>query len=202
MKITKSLAELVSKPIKTFKRKREEKAKKYAEMKAMDAIEWWKEHPNEDELIKYISGDIKQGLKLAVEKVAFPYLQTAVEYYNKAEEEGISKDEEEKYWQLAGESLQEYYTTVKKLEWEYKKDAFVTYVMPAGYMLLSAIVGVYMIKTKSGNTAFDTLRNIGLTGMIIYFGIQSMKATHALDKWYMEEPDCIFSNAGEPFLND
>jgi hypothetical protein len=207
MKITKSLEKLVSKPIKTFKRKREEKAKDYATMRAVDTVSWWRAHHyrSNDELIEYLSRDmaIKEGITpLAMKKAALPYLLKAVEYHNKAEEEGISKDEEKRYWQLAEKSLQGYYTTVRKLKREYWKDAFVTYVMPAGYMILSAIVWVYAIKTSSGNAAFDKLRNIALAGISLYLGIQSMKATHRLDKWYMEEPECIFSNAGEPFLRD
>ena len=201
MKIIKSLIDIVSQPIKEYKQKKMDKLSSYASMRAVDTVGWWRAHHyrNKKELIEFLSRDmaIKESITpLAMKEAAIPYLLKAAEYHNLAEEEDTPREMEEKYWQLAEESLQEYYSTVQKLKKEYLKDAFVTYVAPPAYMTLVAVSSVFMIKTQ--NPFIST----GLMAQLMYYLPTFLEANHILDRWYMEKPDCPLSNAGRPFLED
>lgn len=123
MKIIKTLTDLLKKPIEDYKRKKIDNLSNYAAMRAGYTAGWWKAHNdnNKYELFKNLSRDmaIKENVPLsAMKETAIQYLLKAIEYHNLAEEEGISKKEEERYWRLAEENLQEYYIKVEELKRE------------------------------------------------------------------------------------
>jgi len=98
----------------------EEGIEEYAKMRAGYTIGWWEAHHyREDEkMLEYLIKDmsIKEGVSPDKMKKVIPWLVKAAEYHNRAEEEGISKDEEERYRQLAEKSLEDYYLEIGELK--------------------------------------------------------------------------------------
>ena len=165
--------------------------------RARDTIGWWMAHHygKMNELIETLSEDMAAKERIppeAMKKEAIPYLLKAAEYHNLAEKEGISKEEEKMYWQLAEEALIEYYTTVKKLRWEYWKDAFVAYVTPGVYMMMFGLAGALAVKLH------DPILSPLLSLTPLAFSVHYLKATHQLDRWWLPEEkiNCKFADKG------
>ena len=117
----------------------------YAKKRAFYNINWWQAHHYGDEsLIDYLSEDMafKEGLPAHILKgIAIPYLMQAAKYHNLAEEDGVSDEDESKYWQLAEKSLVDYYTKIEELKQEYNKDKSIESVSALSFLASMSALG-------------------------------------------------------------
>ena len=190
MKIRETLADLLKKPIKAYNRRKEEKIEKYATKHMEYALDWMEKHIGEkDDLTRFLLDDMQTTKSIPPKGVyeALPYLKNALEEYHTGGDIEVVK-----------ENLMKYYTTMKKLRSTFVKDSIITYLAPLAYMITFGSVATAAIKMSDETLGKVMMFLLGL--YLIGFTGAYLRATHRLDKWYLDEKDCIFSNAGEPLL--